>query len=491
MLLHGPPGCGKTHIVRLAASAYGLPLLTLRCGAVNRGIGGSAAALRDLYARAAAAASAASAEHGGRHTPALVFLDEIDAWCPKRSDAACTGEQARAVAQLLTLLDGLRAETAVVTLAATNRPQALDEALRRPGRFEWEVPLGLPSLDQRLETIRRHVEEAHQRSSALTASPVHPSAVETSGASSARVTTPHSSRGVQGDISENELRTLAAATSGFSGADLVALARQSALAAVERLRSRVGGKASGGKAGGGEASGGEGAHNGGTRSEAHTGGAHSEAHTGGGHSEAHTGGGHSEARVCAADWHTALRLVGASVLRGGSGPVESADWSEVGGLGEVKRRMRRAVEWPLLHASALRRLGVRAPRGILMHGPPGCSKTSLARAAAASAKASFLHLSGAEIYSPMVGEAEASVREFFARGRAVAPAVLLLDELDAIVGKRDGGGDGGDAVQQRVLSTLLNEVCRLLTNPFAPYVTPHFPLHVYITHPFFLTRWTA
>ena len=111
--------------------------------------------------------------------------------------------------------------------------------------------------------------------------------------------------------------------------------------------------------------------------------------------------------------------------------------------------------------------------------------------AAASAKASFLHLSGAEIYSPMVGEAEASVREFFARGRAVAPAVLLLDELDAIVGKRDGGGDGGDAVQQRVLSTLLNEVCRLLTNPFAPYVTPHFPLHVYITHPFFLTRWTA
>jgi len=98
---------------------------------------------------------------------------------------------------------------------------------------------------------------------------------------------------------------------------------------------------------------------------------------------------------------------------------------------------------------------------VLLHGPPGCGKTSLARAAAGAAGVSFIYLSGASIYSPYVGEAERALRDFFALGRACAPAVLFLDELEAIVGKRGsgggggGGGGGGDTVQLRVLSTLL------------------------------------
>jgi len=148
------------------------------------------------------------------------------------------------------------------------------------------------------------------------------------------------------------------------------------------------------------------------------------------------------------------------VLRGVQPPSETISWSEIGGLADVKARLSRAVLWPLSCSDAMRRLGVRPPSGVLLYGPPGCSKTSLARAVAGSAAATFLHLSGAEIYSPYVGEAERALRDFFARGRACAPAILFLDEIDAIVGKRDGSGGQGsaDGVQLRVLSTLLNEM---------------------------------
>jgi len=145
----------------------------------------------------------------------------------------------------------------------------------------------------------------------------------------------------------------------------------------------------------------------------------------------------------------------------GAEPVEPLSWDDIGGVGEVKQRLRRAVEWPLHHADAFTRLAVHPPRGVLLHGPPGCSKTSLARAAAGAAQCTFLYLSGAAIYSPYVGEAERAIRDFFALGRACAPSLLFLDELEALVGNRDtssAGGGGGDSVQARVLSTMLNEM---------------------------------
>ena len=156
--------------------------------------------------------------------------------------------------------------------------------------------------------------------------------------------------------------------------------------------------------------------------------------------------------------------------------------------------LRRAVEWPLKHRDTFVRLGLRPPRGILLYGPPGCSKTTMVKALARTAGATFLALNSATIYSAYVGEAEhtgtcdattlaaaaahsvltvarphaatdagawpRSVREMFGRGRAGLPAVLFFDEIDALVAKRstDGGAGTRDAVQERVLSTLLNEM---------------------------------
>ena len=114
------------------------------------------------------------------------------------------------------------------------------------------------------------------------------------------------------------------------------------------------------------------------------------------------------------------------------------------------------------YAKTFNRLGLKGPRGVLLHGPPGCSKTTIARAIANSAKSSFFTISGADVYSPFVGDAEKNVREIFSRARSAQPSIIFLDEVDALVGKREmGSGEsshGSSSVQSRILSTLLNEM---------------------------------
>ncbi len=102
----------------------------------------------------------------------------------------------------------------------------------------------------------------------------------------------------------------------------------------------------------------------------------------------------------------------------------------------MKKRLRQAVEWPLLHADAFSRLGLSAPRGVLLYGPPGCSKTTLARAAATASGATLLPLSCAQLFSMYVGEGEALLRDTFKRARMTAPAIVFLDELDAVATNR-------------------------------------------------------
>ena len=160
------------------------------------------------------------------------------------------------------------------------------------------------------------------------------------------------------------------------------------------------------------------------------------------------------------DLRAAMARVGASALRALAASVPDTPWSAVGGAAEAKRRLVAAVEWPLRHAEAFQRLRLRPPKGLLLYGPPGCSKTTLARAAATASAAAFVALSGADVYSPFVGEAERTVRDAFATARRAAPCVLFFDEIDALVGSRGigGGGGAGGAAEQRVLATFLNEM---------------------------------
>lgn len=119
--------------------------------------------------------------------------------------------------------------------------------------------------------------------------------------------------------------------------------------------------------------------------------------------------------------------------------------------------LRQAIEWPRLKRDAYQSLGLTPPRGILLHGPPGCSKTTLARAAASASGVAFFSLNPAQVYSSSyVGEAESVIRKAFTLARAAAPCVLFFDEVDSIFG--DGGKGRGSSAEARVLSTFLNEM---------------------------------
>jgi SpoVK/Ycf46/Vps4 family AAA+-type ATPase len=105
----------------------------------------------------------------------------------------------------------------------------------------------------------------------------------------------------------------------------------------------------------------------------------------------------AEGLISAADFTAAMHKVGPSIVRGHSVELPPVTWDDIGGYDKLKRRLQQAVQWPLLHADAFRRLGLSAPRGVLLHGPPGCSKTMLARAAASTSGATFLPLSCAQV----------------------------------------------------------------------------------------------
>lgn len=132
-------------------------------------------------------------------------------------------------------------------------------------------------------------------------------------------------------------------------------------------------------------------------------------------------------------------------------------WSDIGGQDKLKLQLKQAIEWPLTHPEVFIRLGITPPRGILMFGPPGCSKTMIAKALATESNVNFLSIKGPELFSMWVGESERAVRDLFHKARQVAPAIIFFDEIDAIGSERSPSASGS-SVKERVLTQLLTEM---------------------------------
>jgi transitional endoplasmic reticulum ATPase len=143
--------------------------------------------------------------------------------------------------------------------------------------------------------------------------------------------------------------------------------------------------------------------------------------------------------------------------------VESPNihWDAVGGLEDVKESLKEAVEWPLKTPERFTRVGITPPKGILLHGPSGCGKTLLARVVATESEANFISVRGPEIFSKWVGESEKAIREIFRKARMAAPSIIFFDEFDALVPSRGLGGDS--RVTERVISQLLTEIDGLVS----------------------------
>ena len=190
VLLHGPPGTGKTRLAQAVANESDAEFFIINGPEImGSGYGESEKRLREVFEEAARAA------------PAIIFIDEIDSIAPKRTQVPGEAEK-RLVAQMLTLMDGLEARANIVVIAATNRPDAIDEALRRPGRFDREIVVGVPD-----QSGRREILAIHTRGMPL-------------------------EEGV-------DLNELARMTHGFVGADLAALAREAAIDAVRRIMPKL------------------------------------------------------------------------------------------------------------------------------------------------------------------------------------------------------------------------------------------------------------
>jgi len=130
-------------------------------------------------------------------------------------------------------------------------------------------------------------------------------------------------------------------------------------------------------------------------------------------------------------------------------------WSDIGGQELVKRKLREAVDWPLQYPETFSRLGIKPPKGILLYGPPGCSKTLMARALATESGLNFIAVKTPEVFNKYVGESERMIREIFKKARAASPSIIFFDEIDAMTISRGGGGGN---VNDRILASLLNEM---------------------------------
>jgi len=156
------------------------------------------------------------------------------------------------------------------------------------------------------------------------------------------------------------------------------------------------------------------------------------------------------------DLKNGLGSIKPSVIKSIILEVPHVPWSSIGGMKHVKQLLKESIELPLTHSNLFAALSVPPPRGVLMYGPPGCSKTLMARALATEGKMNFLAVKGPELLSKWLGESERALASLFRRARMASPCVIFFDEIDAIASKRGAGDSSGGG--ERILSQLLTEL---------------------------------
>jgi transitional endoplasmic reticulum ATPase len=368
VFLYGPPGCGKTLLAKALANESDANFYVISGPEIiSKFYGESEARLREIFQKARETA------------PSIIFIDELDAIAPKREEV--TGEvERRVVAQLLSLMDGMGARGNIIVIGATNRPNAIDPALRRPGRFDREIEIGVPD-----KTGRHEILQIHTRNMPL--------------------------------AQDVDIKRLGEITHGYTGADVSALCREAAMKALRRYMPEINLEE-------------------GTIPPSIL----------------------EKMVVNMEDFMNAYRDVTPTAMREVYVEVPTIHWNDVGGLENVKGELMEAVEWPIKRPEVFKRMGIRPPKGILLHGPPGCGKTLLAAAVATEIDANFYSIDAASIMSKWLGEAEQNVAKLFGSARKSAiegkPAIVFVDELDSLMGAHTNEVGGEIRVRNQFLKEM-------------------------------------
>ncbi|KAL0925982.1 hypothetical protein M5K25_004362 [Dendrobium thyrsiflorum] len=394
ILLHGPPGCGKTRLAYAIANETGLPFYKISATEVVSGVSGeSEERIRDLFNKAY------------RTAPSIVFIDEIDAIASKRENLQREMER-RIVTQLMTCMDEsekiLRAIDSdsgpeasekitnrmpgyVLVIGATNRPDTIEQALRRPGRFDREIALGVPDENARAEIL-----------SVLTRN-----------------------LRIEGKL---DRFMIARFTPGFVGADLEALVNKAGYLAMKRVAGKKRAKLE----------------------ENVDWWRHpwSPEET-------------ENLSITMLDFEEATKYVQPSTRREGFSSIPNIKWEDVGGLDSLRKEFNCYIIQRIKHPEDYEELGMDKEVGFMLYGPPGCGKTLIAMAVANEAGANFIHIKGPEILKKYVGESEQEVRKIFSRARTCSPCIIFFDEVDGLTSER---GREGAGVVERVVNQLLTEL---------------------------------
>lgn len=329
VLLHGPPGVGKTFFAEAIAGEYGLHFIHVSTGdLIGSMVGQSARNIEKAF------------ETGLRNVPSLLFFDEFDSVAHRR-DNSPDQESRRTVNQLLTSLEAHRDERRLLVMAATNSVEHLDPAVIRPGRFDRHIRLDLPDADARREIFRAELEDR----------PAAP--------------------GIG-------LEELVRRSEGMTPATIEKLVDTAALTVFKQAAQS-----------GDEL----------TLDEGHL-------------------------------------LESLATMGGDDRPtVEHWNWDSLILPPEIKSQLRQ-LQAVIEDPESARRFGVEPPTGLLLAGPPGTGKTTVAKVLAAQANCSFYPVSGADVMSKWVGESEGNIRRLFERARANRPSIVFIDEIDALAGRR-------------------------------------------------------
>jgi AAA family ATPase len=363
ILMYGNSGVGKTMILKsLAYEFRGCHIVKIDGSSiVSKYLGDSEEKVRNSFKEAI------------KYQPSIMLIDEIDSILPNRKNKEDVSDvDGRIINTFNTMMDELSGSGRIVVIGATNEINNIDMSLRRPGRFDIEIEIGIPDIDGRYDILLKQVNR------------------------------------IENDlkkVSTDELRDIASKTHGYVGSDLLSLVRESVMKAINRYLENP---------------------------------------------ECVTIG------VELKDFEASMKEIRPSAMKEIILEMPKVKWTDIGGQEELKRKLHEMVELPLKEADRFKRFGIKAPKGLLLYGPPGCSKTMTAKALATESGLNFFAIKGPEIFDKYVGESERKIRDIFSKARTSSPSIIFIDEIDAIAIDRESGEASN--VSKQVLNTMLNEL---------------------------------